>query len=206
MAHYHLGDTPADETVLTIDADIDLTGYTPDAVTLVDPDGNIVTATLTAEIDAVDGCVYVAWPTASPWPTLAGTYWLNVRIKKGTRKLTLPELPIVIIGPRDGWHNIETARIGWPDATAVDDYVLSELLDIAKHDVLEYAPVLEEDDMIPPSYRRAQQMQARNRLNAGSVDPSTGEDGGTSYSLQPFPLDWHIKQLLRPKRPGRWVV
>lgn len=206
MAHYHLGDSPADETVLTVSSEIELDGYTIDSIILTDPFGDTVTATITATIDPIDDVILITWPTASPWPTDAGTYWLTVRVKKSDKRTTLPALPIVIIGPRAGWHNIETARIGWPDATAVDDYILSELLDIAKHDVLEYAPVLEEDDMIPPSYRRAQQMQARNRLNAGSVDPSTGEDGGTSYSLQPFPLDWHIKQLLRPKRPGRWAV
>lgn len=206
MAHYHLGDSPADETVLTIDADLDLTGYTVDQITLTDPAGELVTATITATIDPIDQVILITWPTASPWPETAGIYWLNVRIKKGTRKRTLPATPIVIIGEPDGWLNIETARIGWPDAEVVDDYLLAELLDVARHDVLEYAPVLDAGDPVPANYRRAQQMQARNRLNAGSVDPSTGEDGGMSYALHPYPLDWHIKQLLRPKRPARFAV
>lgn len=101
------------------------------------------------------------------------------------------------------WHDIESARDQWIDAP-LDDDVLEELLDVSVQQVIAYAPALaepaegEELD-VPVNYRRAQLQQARNLWNASKVDPSGGI-GGDDFVIRPFPLDWIIRQTLRPRR------
>ena len=118
------------------------------------------------------------------------------------------------------WHTVESARSQWADApTDEDDEApdasLEELLSVAKLAVRAYAPalpdegglIIDEDGYIvpaegseiPDNYRVAQLMQARNIWNAAKASPSGGFDNG-EYGLQSFPLDWQIRQLLRPKR------
>ena len=53
---------------------------------------------------------------------------------------------------------------------------------------------------IPTRYALAQLMQAKNMWNAGRVDASGGIGDGGDFVIRPVPLDWHVKQLLRPKR------
>ena len=94
------------------------------------------------------------------------------------------------------WHTPETARDQWVDAP-LDDGQLQQLLDVAKQAVLAYAPVIT-DPNPPTSYVVAQLMQARNVWNSGKATPSGDFDGG-GYGLTTHPLDWQIKQILRPR-------
>jgi hypothetical protein len=109
------------------------------------------------------------------------------------------------------WHTTTSARDEWIDAP-LDDAQLTDLLEVAKQAVLAYAPALPEDsyeivdgmvvavgeDTVPVNYRAAQLMQARNVWNSSKASPTGDFDGG-SYSLTTFPLDWQVKQLLRPR-------
>lgn len=100
------------------------------------------------------------------------------------------------------WHTIESARDQWVDAP-LDDEQLEELLDVAKDAVLAYAPSDEDidpddPDEIPTRYRVAQLMQARNVWNSSAASP-TGDFDGAGYGLTTFPLDWQVKQILRPR-------
>lgn len=107
------------------------------------------------------------------------------------------------------WHTTTTARDRWVDAP-LDDDDLEELLDVAKQAVLAYAPALDdavsiedgyvvlETADIPVNYRRAQLLHAKNIWNSEYATPSGDLDGG-SFGLTTFPLDWQIKQLLRPR-------
>lgn len=102
------------------------------------------------------------------------------------------------------WHDIESARDQWIDAP-LDDDVLEELLAVAEQQVIAYAPALpepaEDEELdVPVNYRRAQLQQARNLWNASKVDPSGSGIDGDSYVIRPFPLDWMIRQTLRPRR------
>lgn len=54
-------------------------------------------------------------------------------------------------------------------------------------------------ESIPDGYRQAQLMQARNVWNSSKASP-TGDFDGTSYGITSYPLDWQVRQLLRPKR------
>lgn len=110
------------------------------------------------------------------------------------------------------WHTPESARNAWVDAP-LDDDQLDELLEVAKQAVLAYAPALPEGsyiidddgyivptgpDTVPVNYRSAQLMQARNVWNSSKASP-TGDFDGAGYALTAFPLDWQVKQLLRPR-------
>jgi hypothetical protein len=104
------------------------------------------------------------------------------------------------------WHTVDTARDEWVDAPfdADDgDTILVSLLSAAKSAVLAYAPVLDTttwpSDTCPDGYRIGQLMQARNIWNSTKANPSGDFDGG-QYGLTTFPLDWQVRQLLRPKR------
>jgi hypothetical protein len=98
----------------------------------------------------------------------------------------------------DGWHTLDTARDQWVDAPYQDE-ILSDLLAIAQEQCLAYAPGASGTAPTEPHYRVAQLMQARNIWNASKVSPS-GDLGDGTYVISPKPLDWMIKQLLRPKR------
>lgn len=108
------------------------------------------------------------------------------------------------------WHTTETAAAEWSDAVGVgDDDVLEELLEVAKEQVMAYAfksdreayeaATESEPYDVPLRLRRAQLRQAENMWNAARVD-SAGEIGEGSFVSSPHPLDWHIKQLIRPRR------
>lgn len=107
------------------------------------------------------------------------------------------------------WHTLESARDQWADAP-LDDESLSELLEVAKVAVLAYAPALPPTDPedIPVSYRVAQLMQARNVWNSGQANPGGGDGfDNIGYGLTTkHPLDWQIKQLLRPRSVFGGVV
>lgn len=61
---------------------------------------------------------------------------------------------------------------------------------------------------IPVSYRSAQLMQARNVWNSGQASPSGGDGfDNIGFGLTTtHPLDWQIKQLLRPRSVFGGVV
>jgi hypothetical protein len=124
------------------------------------------------------------------------------------------------------WHTPTTARTFWRDAPG-DDNVLAAYLSAARAAVLAYAPAIPDEpqpdiidgggpeddggeiidggtpesneDPIPDAWALAQVMQARNIWNAGRAAPS-GDFDGSSYGVSAFPIDWQVRQLLRPRR------
>lgn len=120
------------------------------------------------------------------------------------------------------WHTLDSARDEWNDAPA-DDNRLSVLLTVAYQAVAIYAPKFTAEDgtvslgyedpitgvitpvtdtTVPVNYREAQLMQARNHWNSVKVDPSNGAIGDDTFIMKPFPLDWVVKQTIRPQRGG----
>jgi hypothetical protein len=106
------------------------------------------------------------------------------------------------------WHDETSAQDEWPDAPVDEDggtSRLSTILEAAKDAVLSYAPEQEVVPVdIPAGWREAQLKQAQNIWNASKASPSGDFDGG-QYGLSTFPLDWSVRQLIRPKR-GRPVI
>ncbi|MEU4361202.1 hypothetical protein [Promicromonospora sp. NPDC023987] len=88
----------------------------------------------------------------------------------------------------------------WADAANLDPDVLALLLESAYDDCVAYLPDMEiEPDPIPKSWMLAQAYQAKSRYNA-LLAGSDGSVGTPENGLTLFPLDWQVKQLLRPKR------
>lgn len=133
-----------------------------------------------------------------------GVWLLEVTVTtgsgEGARKRRVAPVPIVVQDEASGWHTLDSARAtGWADAVSMADVGLHQLLESARRDVEAYAPALVDGAPIPQAYRDAQLMQARNRHNAENVDPASGE-GFDNFAIAPRPLDWQVKQLLRPRR------
>ena len=95
------------------------------------------------------------------------------------------------------WHDIDSIRIAWSDADQIEDALLGELLEVARDAVVAYAPALAEDAVLPTSYRLGQMLHTKNLWNAARVG-ADGSIGGDTFEIQPRPLDWHVKQVLRP--------
>lgn len=192
--HYWEGDTPAAplDVVPLRDGDpVDLDGYTGATAQLTGPTGVVTPAA--AELR--DGACWITLPTL----TEAGLQLVSIQLQSGAGSERFEAEPIVVEAD-SGWHSIASARAEWPASAKLDDFQLYGLLQLARNDCEPYAPQLPAGTRPPLHYRAGQLMQARNRLTAGSVDPSTGDTGEGSFAVGPFPLDWHVKQTLRPSR------
>lgn len=101
----------------------------------------------------------------------------------------------------DTWHDNESARAMWKSGCPSDEEQLATLLAVAKQQVIEYGPLtLGEDDPVPPHYRLAQLIQAQNIWSSRTVDAGAGQLGDGTFQIRPFPLDWMVRQIIRPKR------
>lgn len=158
------------------------------------------------------------------WDTIESTYG-DATIDAGTVELTLPDLDqpgilsismtlidgaartacepvrIVVEDPEDGWLTLDQTRLEWVDAPG-EDVTLYSLLHSARVACEEFAPVV---DVVPEHYRRAQLLQAIGVWNSSRAT-SADRLGAGEFSVTVFPLDWNVKQLLRPKAglPGMW--
>jgi len=113
-----------------------------------------------------------------------------------------PEAEPIPRGTPADWYTIDTIRSVWGTAEDIPDTLLDELLYVARESVLAFAPPLppemEAAGQCPVEYRMAQLMQTRNLWNAVEVDPG-GVFGDDTYQIAPKPLDWIVKQMLRPR-------
>jgi hypothetical protein len=205
---YYIGDLPAEDIVIEPtrgDEPIDLTPFDEGEteVTLRDFAGDIVEAAFVPTFEGDDPAVVVIeWPATSPFEE-AGLYTLAVTLvgPAGSPRERLAPVYFVVQDDTAGWHTIDSARDEWTVGEAtVDDRRLWQLLELAREQVIAFAPALAEDAAIPSSYRAGQLMQAQNLYNAGAVDPATGSTGDDQFALRPYPLDWMVKQVLRPAR------
>lgn len=201
---YYVGDIPTEDLVIEPARNgqpIDLDPFeTAAEVVFRDSDGTpIPTSGFTATVDAEIGTVTIEWPDDAVL-TDAGLYSLAVTLvtADGHRERLSPLY--VAVQDDDGWYTIDDAREDWRDAPAADAR-LWQLLTLARQQVIAEAPALPEDATVPANCRAGQLMQARNLYNAGLTDPQTGAIGDDdTFQLRVFPVDWMVKQVLRPKR------
>lgn len=86
----------------------------------------------------------------------------------------------------------------WPGAEDYGD-ALDFPLAVALIQCREFAPVLAEDALVPDNYVAGQIMQTRALVRAGVV--GTGDQiGNYGETVTVFPMDWAVKNVLRPKR------
>ncbi len=101
----------------------------------------------------------------------------------------------------DGWHTLATARDEWGQAAPRDDVTLFKLLTIARDQIIDLAD--RDISTVPLGCQEAQWLHARNIYNATST--AVRADGGVSGNaptFRPHPIDWHIAQLVNPRRGG----
>lgn len=98
----------------------------------------------------------------------------------------------------------------WSDAPVENAEVCALLLDIAREQVLEFAPPYAASDFTErwehiaawnldpaPRFVYAQLIQAQNLWNAGRAQ-SDGDVGAEGYSFIPRPLDKTVRTIIRP--------
>lgn len=198
MTAYYVGDTPAEDMVIEPARNgepMDLAPFNDVDIVFTDPDGEVVVSPgFLGTID--DDTVVVEWPGTTVLE-VPGMHALTITLT-GAGGVEEQLAPVyVIVQGDDGWHTLDSIREEWPDAAQVEDRQLHELLWVAQSAVEAYAPTF--TGRPPTDYRKAQAMQARNVWNSSAVAPS-GEVGAEGFVIRPFPLDWQIRQLLRPKR------
>lgn len=92
----------------------------------------------------------------------------------------------------------------WPDAPLENLEVCGMLLDVAREQVIAYAPDPDPDEEPadpPDRYVYAQLQQATNLWNAGRV-ASDGNVGVEGFVFTPRPLDKTIRGIIRPPSGG----
>lgn len=194
--HYAIGDTPADALEVDLSAAGPSSAYDGARVTLVRPDGTTVAFGQLA-MPTSDDVLLVPFPATSPF-TVPGLYGVRVVLSAGegdTLRTETVTAPAVVVETADGWHSLDSARDEWRDAP-LDDPALFAVLESAKDQCLAFAPATVG---VPVRYRQAQLLQARALWNSGHVN-SDGALGGGDLTVTVFPMDWTVKNLLRPKR------
>lgn len=201
---FYIGDVPKEPLRVVPPSRIALDVFDSATATLRTPDGT--STPVAAEVDIDD--VKVTLPTAAGSPfSEAGVCRVRVRLHSPEAgDLTIPDVRFVVQDPDSEWHTLDTIRDddAWPDAEHIGDVTLWNLLDVVRGQVLEFAPTLDVDDPVPEHYRLGQAIHARNTWNATRTAPDGGMGEG-DFVIRPYPLDWHVRQILRP-RSGRPVV
>lgn len=199
MVHYYRGDKPAE--VLEVEpasSDVALSAYSSAEAELEPPAGGVpVTVPAVIEPSADDGELVVR-VTMDAELTVAGIHRLVITLAGDGLLRTLAPIRIPVEEAGAGWYTIDAARADWPGAPD-DDARLYDLLAVARVQVEAFAPALAELAPVPVHYRSAQLMQARNVWNAGQIDPNATTYGGGEFSVPVYPLDWTVRQMLRPR-------
>ncbi|MFC4632117.1 hypothetical protein ACFO6V_28000 [Promicromonospora alba] len=102
------------------------------------------------------------------------------------------------------WNDIGSALITevWADAPTFNVNALTAYLEAAHTQCVAYAPALVDDADIPQSYLLAEIMQARALAN--SMTAGTADQFGDGFAVTVYPMDWNVKNLLRPKTQIRF--
>lgn len=198
MVHYYRGDKPAE--VLEVEpasSDVELEAYSGATAQLEPPAGGEM-VTVPAAIAPADDGELVVKVTMSAELGEVGVYRLVITLEGDGSVRTLAPIRIPVEEPGSGWYTLDRARADWEGAPQ-DDARLFDLLAVARVQVLAFAPALAELAPVPVHYRSAQLMQARNVWNAGRTDPNATTYGGGEFSVPVYPLDWTVRQMLRPR-------
>lgn len=205
---YYVGDIPAEDLVIEPargGETVDLAPFTEadTEVVLRTFEGDPVEADFLVTFDTgEEDLVILEWPATTVFET-PGLYTLTIALVNDTPGAEAREqlAPVyLVVQEEDGWHTLDSARVEWADAEGLSDISLFRLLELARQQIIAYAPALADGVAVPSNYKRGQLMQARNLLNAIRVDPASGGVGEDTFVLRPFPLDWTVKQVVRPER------
>ncbi|MGV8965337.1 MAG: hypothetical protein ACOH2F_03575 [Cellulomonas sp.] len=87
----------------------------------------------------------------------------------------------------------------WATCDVDTDTALDKLLASARSQCEAFAPALVAGADVPEAYRLAQAFQTRG-LYRSSIAGSGDGIGSDGMTVTVFPMDWTVKNLLRPKR------
>jgi len=102
-----------------------------------------------------------------------------------------------------GWVSNEEARALNADLDTLDDTELGVYLDAAYEACVAFLPVGPDytaPEAATASRKIAQVMQAANIWRSQRTGSGNTEFGAGEFAITVFPLDFNVKQLLRPKR------
>jgi hypothetical protein len=103
------------------------------------------------------------------------------------------------------WLTPDEVADWWRDAPA-DPELLDLYLSSTVQQILAYGPahiaeaIAADPEAVPDSYRLAELVQVRNIWNAVKSDPASQGIGDEGFVFRPFPMDWTVKQIIRPAR------
>lgn len=192
---FYLDDVPAEAFVIEPPETIDLAEFSTADATLIAPDA--VVTDLAATIDDATNSILVEPAATSPF-TVEGIHRLRVVLHGAPGRQMLPDVRIIAQDPDSQWHTLDTIREDWADGETISDAMLWTLLEIVRGQIAEFGTTLTGAAALDAT-QYAQRLQVRNTWNAAKVSP-TGGLGEDDFVIRPFPLDWHVKQILRPKR------
>jgi len=197
---YFAGDTPQKiliESLETIDGDRALLTNVMGATAEI---GGVALEAFVRQYEGEIELVFPSGPTLFP---TEGLYSLILHLTTAPGMTVRVEPATITVQGIDGWHTLNSIREGWRDAPD-SHHELHTLLMVARRQVLDFAPAIPDESQPPVHYRLAQGMQARNLYISTRADPS-GNVGDDGFTIRPFPMDWVVKGILRPKR-GRPVA
>lgn len=88
----------------------------------------------------------------------------------------------------------------WAGAADYDAEELGFPLHVAQLQCILFAPALEAGDPVPEHWVAAQVLQTRALVASGHTG-SGDQAGSYGETVTVFPMDWTVKNLLRPRRP-----
>ncbi len=95
-------------------------------------------------------------------------------------------------------------EILWPAAINIDEGVEFPLY-CARIQCEAFAPAIPDGQEAPENYVAAQVLQARALVRAGIAGSGDQIGGPGQETVTVYPMDWTVKQLLRPRK-GRPIV
>lgn len=93
----------------------------------------------------------------------------------------------------------------WPGAVDLTDTALEMVLAAAREQCEAFAPATTAPDDPPVRYVLAQALQAKALARAGFVG-ADDQVGGYGEGVTVYPMDWQVKNLLRPRQGRPYVL
>ena len=175
----------------------DLSSVVPSAARLTDPAG--VSTPASVQLSQSDPAALEYTLPGDAWQ-IPGIWSVSAILSAGGNSFrTVPAR--FVVDAEDGWLTVAEARSTWRDAPSADP-VLYRLLASARLAVEAWG---KDHGIDVPAARPtsnlvdAQQAQARNTWNAVKSDPANQGIGDEGFVIRPFPLDWTVKNLIRPQ-------
>jgi hypothetical protein len=178
----------------------DLSETVPSDARLIDPAGLEVVPAPTVELVESDPKSLAFTFSGAPW-LIPGIWSVSAILSVGGNSFRTVPARFVVDAP-DGWLTVPDARSEWRDAPS-SDAVLYRLLYSARLAVVTWGRAHDPELVAAPrptdNLVDAQRTQARNTWNAVKSDPANQGIGDEGFVIRPFPLDWTVKNLIRPQ-------